>query len=46
MSPQARSSVTRIEAACHTSGRAVELEQGEDGIDLVARLLGSVPAGD
>ena len=25
---------------------AVELEQGEDGVDLVARLLGSVPAGD
>ena len=36
----------QIEAACHTSGRAVELEQGEDGVDLVARLLGSVPAGD
>ena len=38
--------LARIEAACHTSGRAVELEQGEDGVDLVARLLGSVPAGD
>jgi hypothetical protein len=38
--------LARIEAACHTSGRAVELEQGEDGADLVARLLGSVPAGD
>ena len=41
--------LARIEAACHTSGRAVELEQGEDGVDLVARLLetgGSVPAGE
>ena len=38
--------LARIEAACHTSGRAVELEQGEDGVDLVARLLGSVPNGD
>jgi hypothetical protein len=38
--------LARIEAACHTSGRAVELEYGEDGAELVARLLESVPKGD
>ena len=31
--------LARIEATCRTTGRAVELEQGEDGIELLARLL-------
>ena len=35
--------LARIEAVCHTSGRAVELQHGEDGVDLLARLMGSVP---
>jgi hypothetical protein len=38
--------LARIEATCHTTGRAVELEQGEDGVELLARLMGSVPTGD
>jgi hypothetical protein len=33
--------LARIEAACQTSGRAVELEHGEDGVDLLGRLMGS-----
>ncbi|HEY7344687.1 MAG TPA: hypothetical protein VH620_03935 [Gaiella sp.] len=37
--------LARIEAACHTSGRAVELEDGEDGVDLLARLMGSGGSG-
>jgi hypothetical protein len=40
--------LARIEAACQTSGRAVELEHGEDGVDLLGRLMGSgsAPEGD
>jgi hypothetical protein len=36
--------LARIEAQRPSSGRAVELEPDEDGVDLVARLLGPVPA--
>lgn len=31
--------LARIEATCRTTGRAVELEQGEDGVELLARLM-------
>ena len=31
--------LARIEARCASSGRAVELEAGEDAVELVARLL-------
>lgn len=39
--------LARIEARCPSSGKAVELEPGEDAVDLVARLLarGSGAAG-
>ncbi len=32
--------LARIEAQCPSSGRAVELESGEDAVELAARLLG------
>lgn len=32
--------LARIEAQCPSSGRAVELESGEDALELAARLLG------
>jgi len=32
--------LARIETRCPSSGRAVELESGEDAVDLAARLLG------
>jgi hypothetical protein len=38
--------LARIEAECHTSGRAVELEHGEDGVELLARLMAVVPPED
>ena len=38
--------LARIEAACHTSGRAVELEEGEGGVELLARLLAVVAVED
>jgi hypothetical protein len=38
--------LAQIEAACQTSGRAVELEEGEGGVELLARLLAVVPVED
>lgn len=39
--------LARIETRCPSSGRAVELESGEDAVDLAARLLGGqAPHGD
>jgi hypothetical protein len=38
--------LARIEAECHTSGRAVELEHGEDGVELLARLMAVAPSED
>jgi hypothetical protein len=38
--------LARIQAGCGATGRAVELEPDESAVELVARLLGSVPAGD
>lgn len=35
--------LARIEATCHTTGRAVELEQGEEGVELLARLMAVGP---
>lgn len=37
--------LARIEARCPSSGRAVELEPGEDAVELVARLLAGSGAG-
>jgi len=37
--------LARIETRCPSSGRAVELESGEDAVELAARLLGSGTAG-
>ena len=39
--------LARIETRCPSSGRAVELESGEDAVELAARLLGGqAPHGD
>ena len=37
--------LARIETRCPSSGRAVELEPGEDAVELAARLLGSPGSG-
>jgi hypothetical protein len=37
--------LARIETLCPSSGRAVELESGEDAVELAARLLASGSAG-
>ena len=37
--------LARIEARCASSGRAVELEAGEDAVELVARLLAQGSSG-
>lgn len=37
--------LARIETRCPSSGRAVELESGEDAVELAARLLGSGTVG-
>ncbi len=37
--------LARIETRCPSSGRAVELESGEDAVELAARLLGSGTTG-
>jgi len=37
--------LARIATRCPSSGRAVELESGEDAVELAARLLGSGTAG-
>ena len=36
--------LARIQAACGATGNAVELEQGEDAVELLARLMGSAPS--
>ena len=43
---QALGVVARIQAACGATGRAVELEPGEDAVELLARVLGSGSAAD
>ena len=37
--------LARIEAQCRSTGRAVELEPDEDAVELVTRLLLTVPGG-
>ncbi len=43
---QALGVVARIQAACGATGRAVELEPGEDAAELLTRVLGSGSAAD
>lgn len=38
--------LARIQAACGVTGRAFELEPVEDAVELLARVLEPVPAGD